>query len=258
MTILMQISANTGPEECCLGAVKLIAHLEAQARACKIGITLVEEVRVGASSLLQSAVLALEGDEAACRLFAEPYVGTILWVCPSPLRPQHRRKNWYLDVMLFSEPARDFGNEVRFETMRSSGPGGQHANKTETAVRATHVGTGLSVKIEVRAARAPTRLPHWRCSAPRCGNTSTRRARRAGRSAGCGTVPGPAMLSSSALSAAIFWSASGDAQAPLRRRRKPKPNRPDASSAMEPGSGRSADTPLSTCLISTGLKSAVM
>lgn len=147
MAILMQISANTGPAECCLGVVKLIAHLEAQARASRLGITLVDEVRVGASSLLQSAVLALEGDEEACRLFAEPYLGTILWVCPSPLRAQHKRKNWYLDVLLFSEPARAFGDEVRFETMRSSGPGGQHANKTETAVRATHVATGLSVKV---------------------------------------------------------------------------------------------------------------
>lgn len=147
MAILMQVSANTGPEECCLGVVKLLAHLEAKARAAGLGLTLVEEVRGGASGLLQSAVLALEGEDAACRQFATPYAGTILWVCPSPLRPQHRRKNWYLDVMLFAEPARDFGMEVRFETMRSSGPGGQHANKTETAVRATHVATGLSVKV---------------------------------------------------------------------------------------------------------------
>ena len=147
MAILMQISANTGPAECCLAVVKLLAHLEGRARAAGLGLTLVEEVPVGATGLLQSAVLALDGDEAECRRFAGAYAGTILWVCPSPLRPQHRRKNWYLDVMLFSEPARDFGDEVRFETMRSSGPGGQHANKTETAVRATHLATGLSVKV---------------------------------------------------------------------------------------------------------------
>lgn len=119
MATLMQISATTGPAEWCLGVVKLLAHLEARAAASKLALTLVEEVRVG----------------------------TILWVCQSPLRPQHRRKNWYLDVTLFAEPARDFSSEVRLETMRSSGPGGQHANKTETAVRATHIATGLSVKI---------------------------------------------------------------------------------------------------------------
>jgi len=36
-------------------------------------------------------------------------------------------------------------HEVCFETMRTSGPGGQHVNKTESAVRATHLPTGLSV-----------------------------------------------------------------------------------------------------------------
>jgi len=147
MTTLIQISANTGPAECCLGVAKLLAHLEAKAGAGKLGITLVEEVRAGGNGLLQSVLLALEGDDEACRRFAAPYAGTILWVCPSPLRPQHRRRNWYLDVTLFAEPPRDFGSGIRLETMRSSGPGGQHANKTETAVRATHVATGLSVKV---------------------------------------------------------------------------------------------------------------
>jgi peptide chain release factor len=147
MAILMQISANTGPAECCLGVAKLLAHLEKKAGASGLALTLVEEVPLGTTGLLQSVLLAFEGKEAACRRFAAPYAGTILWVCPSSLRPRHPRKNWFLDVALFAEPPRGFGSEVRLETMRSSGPGGQHANKTETAVRATHVATGLSVKV---------------------------------------------------------------------------------------------------------------
>ena len=147
MAILLQISANTGPAECCLGVAKLLAHLERKARAGGLALTLIEETALGSTALPQSVLVALEGEETACRRFAAPYAGTILWVCPSPLRPRHPRKNWFLDVALFAEPPLGFGSEVRLETMRSSGPGGQHANKTETAVRATHVATGLSVKV---------------------------------------------------------------------------------------------------------------
>ncbi len=34
--------------------------------------------------------------------------------------------------------------DVQFQTMRGSGPGGQHRNKVETAVRATHIPTGIT------------------------------------------------------------------------------------------------------------------
>ena len=38
--------------------------------------------------------------------------------------------------------------EMKFEYMRSQGPGGQHVNKTESACRATHIATGISVMMQ--------------------------------------------------------------------------------------------------------------
>jgi peptide chain release factor len=96
---------------------------------------------------LLSALLSIEGEAAAS--FAARYEGSVLWVCQSPFRPTHKRKNWFVGVDVLNPP--NLGRtgstikeqDVVFEAMRASGPGGQHVNKTESAVRATHKPTGL-------------------------------------------------------------------------------------------------------------------
>ena len=65
----------------------------------------------------------------------------------NPYRPFHKRKRWFVGVA-FIEPIKNDvikDRDIRYETMRASGPGGQNVNKVETAVRATYVPTGLSV-----------------------------------------------------------------------------------------------------------------
>jgi len=49
-------------------------------------------------------------------------------------------------------------NEVRIEPFRASGPGGQHRNKSETAIRATHLETGLQATIDGRSQDANKRM----------------------------------------------------------------------------------------------------
>lgn len=42
-------------------------------------------------------------------------------------------------------------NDLNFETYRGSGPGGQHRNKTDTAVRVTHIPTGMQACSEIKS-----------------------------------------------------------------------------------------------------------
>ena len=96
---------------------------------------------------LMSAVVAVSG--SLQDNFAQRWLGTLQWVCASPFRPNHARKNWFVAVSRLPDlPALPEEGEVRFETCRAGGKGGQHVNKTESAVRAVHTATGISVRVE--------------------------------------------------------------------------------------------------------------
>ncbi|EFA5053030.1 peptide chain release factor, partial [Escherichia coli] len=44
-----------------------------------------------------SALISLDGDNAWA--LSESWCGTIQWICPSPYRPHHGRKNWFLGML---------------------------------------------------------------------------------------------------------------------------------------------------------------
>lgn len=144
--IWLQLTANTGPAECCLGVRKAFDALCAEASRAGMEVSIVEQVDGPVPGTLRSILLEL-GDDAEA--LARRWCGSLLWVCDSPYRTGHRRKNWFLHGAAFAPPELSPGlGEIRYEATRASGPGGQHVNKTDSAIRATHVATGLSVKVQ--------------------------------------------------------------------------------------------------------------
>ena len=143
------ITAGQGPAECALAVVKVLEQIEREAAAASLEFRTVE---IGAGSepgTANSALISISSgtspsDAAALQSFAASWVGTVQWTARSPFRPEHKRKNWFVGVDVIEpveETCIDTG-DIRWQTMRASGPGGQHVNKTESAVRVIHLPTG--------------------------------------------------------------------------------------------------------------------
>lgn len=136
--MIMQISSGMGPIECraAVGGIFRAFQKEypdIQQITCNKG-----EVEGTYSSIIFSS------DQDLSHL-----QGTMEWICRSKFRPGHKRKNWFVDVSIIPETdevcEKISPDDITIESYRSSGPGGQHVNKTESGVRITHLPTGITV-----------------------------------------------------------------------------------------------------------------
>ena len=68
----------------------------------------------------------------------------------STFRKLHKRSNWFIGIFeLENIKMIDFNEkDIRFQTARSQGSGGQNVNKVNTAVRATHIPTNETVFVQ--------------------------------------------------------------------------------------------------------------
>lgn len=141
----MQITSGRGPAECCRVVALVLEKILKQAVAKGVKTEVVERETGPLNRTLLSAVISLQGRDYHALI--EDWEGTVQWIAKSPYRIYHKRKNWFVGVQTFtlSESQEATEAEIRYETLRASGPGGQHVNKTESAVRAVHIPTGMSV-----------------------------------------------------------------------------------------------------------------
>ncbi|MDX6191146.1 peptide chain release factor H [Flavobacterium sp. Fl-318] len=145
MEKIIQITSGRGPAECSWVVAQVLKTFIEEAKEKNIKTTMLQRETGIENGTVETATVLLESSNL--NDFVNSWVGTIQWIGQSQFRKLHKRKNWFIGIfeMEKSTATEISENDIQYQAMRSSGAGGQHVNKVSSAVRATHIPTGISV-----------------------------------------------------------------------------------------------------------------
>ena len=139
---IVQITSGKGPVECEFFVQETFSLMKKEMEILKLNFKILE--MVGGKVLgFQSITFEVEENSE----FLNSWKGSIQFIGKSKFRTNNQRKNWFIGVFEienFFELELD-EKDLEFQTMRSSGNGGQNVNKVNSAVRVTHLPTKIQV-----------------------------------------------------------------------------------------------------------------